>query len=77
MHVEGEPDLGLFSKSESGSVCYHWQELPQVSFLSQQKFCRNKRVFVATKHVLCRNKSMLVMTILSQNSIFVATKLLS
>ena len=25
---------------------YHWRELPQVSFLSQQKFCRDKHVFV-------------------------------
>ena len=31
-------------------VIYHWQELPQVSFLSRQKFCRNKHMFVATKN---------------------------
>ena len=53
---------------------YHWRELPQVSFLSRQMFCRDKQlfvsqmccrdkhVFVATKHVICRNKSMLVAT---------------
>ena len=25
---------------------YHWSELPQVSFLSKQKFCRGKHVFI-------------------------------
>ena len=33
---------------------YHWRELPQVPFLSQQN------VFVATKHVFCVDKRMLV-----------------
>ena len=35
---------------EPGVSDYHWWELPQVSFLSSQKFCvcRNKRVFVKT-----------------------------
>ena len=44
---------------------YHWQQLPQVPFLSRQKFCYNKHMFiatkhmfVATKHVFCCNKSM-------------------
>ena len=47
---------------------YHWLELPQVSFLSWQKFCHDKHVycdkhmFVATKHIFCHDKSMLVMT---------------
>ena len=27
---------------------YHWRELPQVSFLSRERFCCNKQVFVAT-----------------------------
>ena len=27
-----------------GDEC-HWRELPQVSFLSRQKFCRDKHVF--------------------------------
>ena len=40
----------------------HWWELPQVSFLSRQKFCHNKPVFVTTKHVFCRDKSVLVAT---------------
>ena len=31
----------------------HWRELLQLSFLSQQKFCRNKHVFVMTKY-FCR-----------------------
>ena len=39
---------------------YRWQELPQVSFLSQQKFCQDKRV--VTKHSLCRDKNVLVVT---------------
>ena len=44
---------------------YHWWELPQLLFLSWQKFwkfCHDKHVFVATKHVFCRDKSMLIMT---------------
>ena len=44
---------------------YHWRELPQVSFLSQQKFCFDK-------HVFCCNKSMLATT-----KVFVETKTLS
>ena len=39
------------------AVVYHWRELPQVSFLSRKVF-----VFVATKHVFCRDKSLLVET---------------
>ena len=35
---------------------YHWQELPQVQFLSRQKICCDKNVFVATKHVLSQQK---------------------
>ena len=41
---------------------YHWRQLPQVSFLSQQKFCHDKHEFAATKHVFCRDKSTLVIT---------------
>ena len=41
---------------------YHWRELPQESFLSRQKSCGDKRVFVTTKHVFCRDKSMLVLS---------------
>ena len=43
-------------------VIYHWRKLPQVSFLSQQKFCPDKHAFVMTKHIFCRDKSMLVVT---------------
>ena len=45
--------------------------------LSRQKFCRDKHTFVATKHVFCRNKSMLVNLFtkrLSRQAYFVATK---
>ena len=35
---------------------YHWRVLPQVSFLSRQtRVCRDKQVFVTTKHVFCHN----------------------
>ena len=34
-------------------LSYHWWELPQLSVLSQQKFCHNKHAFVVTKHVCC------------------------
>ena len=56
----------LECKSQAVSVAgrdyYHWRELPQVSFLSRQKFCcRDKIMFVATKPLLrqtrvCRDK---------------------
>ena len=36
--------------------CFHWRELPQVYFLSQQKYCRDK-------HLFCRDKGMLAATI--------------
>ena len=42
---------------------YHWQELPQVSFLLRQKFCCDKHVFVATNTCLWQ-----------QNTSFAATK---
>ena len=48
---------------------YHWWELPQVSFLSHQKLCRDKDFFVATKHVFCREKSV------CRDKSFVAKKL--
>ena len=41
---------------------YYWRELPQVSFLSRQKFCLDKYVFDEAKHVFCRDKSMLATT---------------
>ena len=48
--------------------CYHWRELPQVSFMPRQMFC-------CDKHFFCRDKSMLVVTKqLSRKNIFVATK---
>ena len=44
-------------QSCSQSSFVSWAELPQVSFLSQQKFCCNKHVFVATKQVCCCDQS--------------------
>ena len=49
----------------------HWQELPQVSFLSRQKFCHDKHTFVMTKVMFCRNKHMFVVT-----NTFVTTKII-
>ena len=65
------PKVNCFSLASSGFCLrcspfawlkmYYWQEQPQVSFLSWQKFCCNKHMLV-TKHVFCHNKSMLVAT---------------
>ena len=66
---------------------YHWRELPQVLFLSGQKFSRDKHVFVVTKHVFCGDKSMLETKLETKcetkllrrpyTHVFVATKVLS
>ena len=65
---------------------YHWLELPQVWFLTQQKFCHNKHVFVMTKNVFCHGKKFVatkhvfVVTqkcLLRQAHVFVATNVLS
>ena len=63
-------------------VIYHWQELPQVSFLLRQKFCHNKHMFVATKNTsfvttkacLLRKTFVTTNTCVSQQ-IFVATNI--
>jgi len=58
---------------------YHLRELPQISCLSRQNFFSYSHVFVATKDVFCRDKSMLVSTILLScfsKYNFVATSLL-
>ena len=56
---------------------YHWRELPQVSFLSRQKFCWDKHTFVVTKDVFCCNGSMLVTkkTFETNKIMFVATNI--
>ena len=54
----------------------HWQELSQTPFLSWQKFCHDKHVFVTTKHVFCGDKSMLVTTTCLLRHNFVATGIL-
>ena len=48
-------------------VIYHWQELPQVSFLSRRKFCHDKRVL--SRQTFCHGKHTFVTT----KMIFVAT----
>ena len=39
------------------ALIYHWRELPQVSFFVATQFCGYKHVFVATEHVVCRDKN--------------------
>ena len=55
-------------------IYYHWWELPQISFLSLQTFCRNKHVFVTTsillswqKDIFCCDKHMFVTTKVSSS----------
>ena len=45
--------LASYSPEGWGGGGCHWWELLQLSFLSQQKFCRNKHVFVMTKYFCC------------------------
>ena len=61
-HIWVELLAGVESVHKKKVADYHWQELPQVSFLSWQKFCHDKHMFVMTKHIFCRDKSMLVVT---------------
>ena len=62
------PGVTNQSIQKDGTVVeYHGRELPQVSFLSRQKFCLDKHMFVATKVLsrqtrVCRDKSKLVAT---------------
>ena len=53
LHVHCDGDL------HEQVLLYHWQELPQVSFLLRQNFCRDKYVFVVTKRVF-RDKTRLL-----------------
>ena len=50
---------------------YPWPELPQVSFLSQQKFCHNKDVFIRKMHLsqqtFCDDKHTFVVTKCNKN----------
>ena len=60
---------------------YHWQELSQVSFLSPQKFCHDKHVFVATTVCLswqnCLSWQIFVVTkVFCDKHNFVATSIL-
>ena len=56
---------------------YHWQELPQVSFLLQQKNCCDKHVFVTMSFVTTNKTFVMTKLCLSRQNIFVATKLSS
>ena len=53
---------------------YHWWELPQVSFLSRQKYACRDKTFAATK-ICSSRQNIFVATKLLSRQIFVATKL--
>ena len=55
---------------------YHWWELPQVQFLSQQNNCQDKHVFLTTNMCLLQQNTSSVMTktYFPQQNILVATK---
>ena len=67
------------------NICSNKHNFVTTKLLSRQAhFCRDKHVFVATKHIFCHNKSMLVTTklvttntCLVSRQIFVATKVWS
>ena len=56
--VDWHAVVEIVKKKEEG-FGYHWWEVPQVEFLSWQKFCCDKHVFVATKNVFCCDRNML------------------
>ena len=63
--------MGFFFFSFLGGLGeHHWRELPQVSFLSRQKFCRNKHAFVETNMCLSRQNN------ICRDKTFVTTKTL-
>ena len=68
---------------------YNWQELPEGSFLSRQKFCRNKLIFVLAtkvfsqqayfcqdKHTFVTTKDMFVVTNTCFHKTFITTKII-
>ena len=44
-------------------VLYHWQELPQVSVLLQQKFCLNKTCLLLPQKYACHDRTFVVTNI--------------
>ena len=50
------------TQSQRALMQYHWRELPQVSFLLQQKFCRDELVFVATNTCLSQQNTSFVVS---------------
>ena len=65
---------------------YHWRELPQVSFLSRQMFCRGTRLFVSMfavtkllsqQNYVSRQNIFVVTHICRDKNVFVTTKVLS
>ena len=67
--------------SPTRTIYYHWRELPQVSFLSREKYacrdipCCDKIMFVATKY-FCRGKTFVTTNIFRDKGNFSARKLL-
>ena len=62
----------------TAQAVYHWQELPQVSFLLRQVLLRQtcvswQNVFVMTKHVFCGDKTVVVTNLFLWWQTFVVT----
>ena len=71
------PGVTTQRPQKDGTVVeYHGRELPQVSFLTRQKFCLDKHVFVATKHVVCVRQQFCRIVLSRQQTCFVATKMI-
>ena len=70
---------GVKNGSHAQVDVHHWQELRQVSFLSRQRFCCDKHMFVMTydKHVFVatRDVCFLRQKYACRNKTFVTTKL--
>ena len=57
----------VYPSSRLPAIFCHWQKLPQVSFFSQQKFCRDKSMLAMTKLLsqkiyVCHNKMFVATT---------------
>ena len=59
-------------------VCLSWQIFAATKVLSQAYLCRDKQVFVATKHIFCHDKSFEATkdTFCRDKHVFVATKMI-
>ena len=48
--------MNIYTSVHDTVNIYHWRELPQVSFLSRQKFCHQKTHLLSWQKYACRNK---------------------